>query len=391
MAREKYNAEKEHQIIGTYPGINGMELGGGVSGGVTIIPESPEVYRPITPCENYKMAAKGKKPYWIPSIGWFYCDLNQFRPRQQADNRANHQCIDGGEWIDYSKVPRVQIGWFNCELEWEPNAMGCTVRPGNPQLPEMDGWREKIHFPDLDTEVDWEEMREMNKTYMATSKANQLGIQMGFWERLMDLMDVNNAAMALLDEDQEDNLHEFLDKLADLYIDYIGRVKNVVDHLDAVFFHDDWGTQNGPFFSLETARKFFVPPMKKVVDFCHANDIVFEHHCCGNAGALVPAMIETGSDYWLPQPAINDVDALVMQYKGQYRFGVCNPLIPVGSTVEDAREIARQYVERYKDCNVLVSQNVAYLGTPESDDSLYPVFLDAVYEYSRLAYQDEEE
>ena len=82
---------------------------------------------------------------------------------------------------------------------------------------------------------------------------------------------------------------------------------------------------------------------------------------------------------------------LEMQYKGQYRFGVCNPLIPVGSTVEDAREIARQYVERYKDCNVLVSQNLAYLGTPESDDSLYPVFLDAVYEYSRLAYQDEEE
>lgn len=388
MSREKYNAEKEHQIVGTYPGIYGMELGGGKQGGVTIIPESPEFYRPISPCENYKMAAKGKTPYWIPSVGWFFVDLNQFRPRQQADNRANHQCIDGGEFIDYTKIPYIQKGWFDLNLEWEPHAMGATVRPGNPTLEEMYGWEEIIKFPNLDEDVDWEAMREMNKEYMGTSKANQLGIQIGLWERMMCLMDVDNAAVALLDEDQEDDVHAFLDKLADLYIDYIGRCKSVVPHLDSIYFHDDWGTQNGPFFSLETARKFFVPPMKKIVDFCHANDIVFEHHCCGKAQALVPAMIETGSDYWLPQPAINDVDALVMKYKGQYRFGVCNPLIRVGSTIEEVRELARQYVERYKDCNVLVSQNLQYLGTPESDDSLYPVFADAVYEFSRIAFQD---
>ena len=36
-------------------------------------------------------------------------------------------------------------------------------------------------------------------------------------------MDVANAALALVDEDQEDAIHEFLDALADLYIEYIRR------------------------------------------------------------------------------------------------------------------------------------------------------------------------
>lgn len=388
MAREAYNREKEHEVIGTYPGIYGMELGGGKQGGVTIIPESPAFYRPISPRENYKLAASGKTPYWIPETGWFFCDVNQFRPRQNADNRANHQCIDGGPAIDYTKVPLVQTGWFDCPLEWEPHAMGATVRPGHPQLEEIYGWRD-LNWPDLDA-IDWEEMREMNKTYTATQKPNQLGIQMTLWERMMQLMDVSNAAIALVDEDQEEEVHLFLDALADLYIDYIGRVNDVCP-IDSIYFHDDWGTQNGPFFSLETARKFFVPPMKKVVDFCHSKNIMFEHHCCGKAQDLVPAMIETGSDYWLPQPAINDVDALVFKYKGQYRFCVSSPKLPVGSTEEEVRAIAREFVEHYKDCHILFSQNVALLGTGETDDAMYPVFADAVYEYSRLAYQDVED
>lgn len=387
MAREKYNAEKEHQIIGTYPPITGMELGGGKAGGVTIIPESPAFYRPISPRENYKLTASGKKPWWIPETGWFFCDVNQFRPRQHPDNRANHQCLDGGPAIDYTKVPHVQIGWFGSRLEWEPHAMGATVRPGNPQLPEIYGWRD-LDWPNLD-EMDFEEMGKMNVSYLGTQKPNQLGIQMGLWERMMNLMDVENAAIALLDEDQEEDVHAFLDRLSDLYVDYIDRVSRVCP-IDSIYFHDDWGTQNGPFFSLDTAMKFFVPPMKKIVDFCHSKDIIFEHHCCGKAQDLVPAMIATGSDYWMPQPAINDVDRLVHEYKGRYRFSVSCPKIPLGSTDEEVREIARQFVERYKDYNILFCQNLAYLGTGESDDAKYPVFADAVYEFSRIAYQDGE-
>ena len=345
----------QHEIIGMYPAIKGMELAGGGASKLFEVPEYPRMYRPIETRENFKMLFRGETPYWMVNNGWVFCDINEFRPRQTPDCIAHHQCLDGGPFIDYTKRPRVTKGWFNLPLEWEPLSAGATTRPGNPIMPEIEDWREVLQWPNLD-DIDFEEMGEMNKEYLGTDKPNQLGIQLGLWERMMCLMDVENAAMCLLDENVEDDVHAFLDKLSDFYIDYIGRVMKVC-RIDSIMLHDDWGTQNGPFFSLDTAIKFFVPPMKKIVDFCHANDIVFEHHCCGKAEALVPAMVMTGSDFWFPQAAINDVDALI---------------------------------EKYKDKGVLFCQDVSKDGMLGHDSSLYPIFADAVYEYSRIAYQDVE-
>ena len=60
------------------------------------------------------------------------------------------------------------------------------------------------------SEIDFDEMKTMNEKYLGTDRINQLGIHLGFWERLMCLMDVSNAAIALVDEDQEYALQEFL-------------------------------------------------------------------------------------------------------------------------------------------------------------------------------------
>lgn len=380
MARLAYNPEKEHEVIGTYPGLKGMELNS-MNGGYTFIPESPQYWRPIDPKDNYKMLLReGKTPYWIPTDGWFLCDVNGFRPRQHPENLANHQCLDGGDAPDWKSLGLVQKGWFNLDLEWEPAAMGATVRPGSPVMPTMDNW-EELAWPNLD-EIDWEAMRALNTTYLGTNKANKLGIQFTLWERLMCLMDVDNAAVALLDEDQEEDLHAFLDRFSDLMVDYISRIRQI-GRIDAVMMHDDWGTQNSPFFSLACAKEIFVPPFKKIVDYCHANGIVVEHHCCGNASALVPAMLETGSDYWVPQEGINDVDALIETYKdADFTFGVYSPTLSNCETPDQVRAEAEKWVEKYHDKGVLL------VKSPLANMELYPIFVDAVYELSRKAYQD---
>lgn len=44
--------------------------------------------RPITSKENIRLALAGEKPYWMPQVGWMFCDVNVFRPRLLADNTA---------------------------------------------------------------------------------------------------------------------------------------------------------------------------------------------------------------------------------------------------------------------------------------------------------------
>ena len=54
--REKYNAEKEHEVVGLYPPIKGMELSGAKDeNGESQIPPTPQFYRPIPVYENFKM------------------------------------------------------------------------------------------------------------------------------------------------------------------------------------------------------------------------------------------------------------------------------------------------------------------------------------------------
>ena len=117
MSREKYNAEKEHEIIGMYPAIKGMELAGGGDSKLFEVPEYPRFYRPIDTRENFKMLFRGETPYWMVNNGWVFCDINEFRPRQTPDCIAHHQCLDGGPYIDYSKRPKITKGWFGLELE----------------------------------------------------------------------------------------------------------------------------------------------------------------------------------------------------------------------------------------------------------------------------------
>lgn len=388
MKREAYNPTKEHTVIGTYPGFKGMEdIRLRNEKGECIVPDTDRFYRPIPVYENFKMLFRGETPYWIPNNGWFFCDTQEFRPRQGRDCRAHHQCLDGGPLIDYTKVPKLQHGWFDLPLEWEPLSCGATVRPGNPILEDMNDWKEVLNWPSLD-EIDFDEMKTMNETYLGSDRINQLGIHLGFWERMMCLMDVSNAAIALVDEDQEYAVQSFLDRLSDFYCEYITRVSKI-GRIDSVMIHEDWGTNASAFFSLDTARKFFVAPIKKVVDTCHSLDIIYEHHCCGKAQSLAPAMVECGTDYWFPQSTINDVDKLIEDFKNDHlTFAVGNPILPKGSSTEEVRKIAKDFVDKYKDKGVLFCADSSTTRIPGHDHSLFPIFRDAVYEFSRQAYQD---
>ncbi|KPU44408.1 uroporphyrinogen decarboxylase (URO-D) [Oxobacter pfennigii] len=371
MTRPKFDP-KEFETVGMYPPPNTDMFKDRMS----VMPPEPKLNKPITPKENWKLIFEGKKPYWIPRSGWVYSEVNVFRPRMHPDNVVTHIIFDGEPPYEYPG-DIMRSSWFDLDWQYVPSAGGATVLPGKPKVPDISKWEEYISIPNLD-DLDWKGCAEKNKEYLNTDKMNQLGILSGFWERLMSLMDVDNAAIALIDEEQQPGVHRFFDKLADLFIDYIGRMKECCD-IDSVLMHDDWGHQNAPFFSVSTAREMLLPYLKRVINYCHSIGLSFELHSCGKNEANVPVFIEAGVDLWCGQP-MNDYYMLAKKYKDStIVFGVPAPAISEGTSEEEIRQIAKDWVEKYKDCRIAAN----FTAAP-------PSFSSTVYEFSRIAYQNEE-
>jgi hypothetical protein len=102
MARPAFSKD-EFEVVGMYPGIERFA----VVGTQITIPESPILNRPIPVRENWKLLLDGKKPYWIPSTGWIFCDQVQFRPRINPANVANHQILTAARALITTPLGRL--------------------------------------------------------------------------------------------------------------------------------------------------------------------------------------------------------------------------------------------------------------------------------------------
>lgn len=318
--------------------------------GISDFPEMEPIFqRPVPEKENLKLWFDRKQPCYLPTVGWVMCDVNVFRPRIHPDNVACHLIFDGEPLYEYTT--NQMPGFFDLNWVYVPVAGGSTVAPGKPKIEDMSEWEKYISMPDLDA-LDWDRCENNNKDYLDTPQHNQLGILCGFWERLMSLMDVEGAAVALINEDQSEGLHRFFDQYADFLIDYITRMKKICD-IDGVLIHDDWGHQNGAFFSLDTAMEMFVPYLKRVTDAVHKLGMYFELHSCGKNETLVPAYIAAGVDLWCPQ-VINDVKMLAEKYKdAPITFGMQGIDVSADAAEEEQRQAAVSWFETYKDYRVV--------------------------------------
>lgn len=305
--------------------------------------------RPITPRENMELFLRGETPCWMPMDTY---DILCFRPRMHPDNYATHLICDADPKPEYAS--NIAKGWFGLEWQFVPKVGGATVRPGHPMLEDMSDWESVIKMPDLD-ELDWERSAEINRSFLENeTKMREIGCLSGLWERLISLMDVENAAVALIDEEQQEGVHRFFSALCDMYDELIDRYAKYYK-LDMLLMHDDWGSQRAPFFSLDTCREMIAPYLKRVVDACRRNGLHFELHSCGKNEALVPAMLDAGVELWCGQE-LNDFDMLSQKYAGEpIAFGARLPEAEPGVTEAGLMAIAEEFFEKYRTRRVIAS------------------------------------
>ncbi|MCD8241736.1 MAG: methyltransferase [Lachnospiraceae bacterium] len=270
---------------------------------------------------------------------------------------------------------------FGIVWEYVADIGGSTTRPGNPLLSDANEWKEKVNFPTKEfiDSWDWAEMKRRTKVQIREGDFREIIICTGYFERLISFMDFEEAAVAMIDEDQQDAIKELFGCLSDLYINLINKYLDVLGagNVDAVCLHDDWGHQRGIFFSADTLREMVVPYMRRVTDYIHEKGMIAECHSCGKVDSLLPLYVEAGFEM-LECQSLLDFDKDVPAYGDKLLMHVSPDVPPLDAPEGEHIQAARQFVDKM----------ISY-GNPFLMDNYYSpyllsrVFCDEVYRYSR--------
>lgn len=123
-------------------------------------------------------------------------------------------------------------------------------------------------------------------------------------------------AMANFYEEPEE-MHALIDFLTEWEI---AGAKEVIRHLhpDALFHHDDWGSQRNSFFSPEMFEEFFVPAYRKIYGFWKANGVeIIVHHSDSYVANLIPSILRMGVDIIQGAVYENNIPELLREYGGK--------------------------------------------------------------------------
>lgn len=274
MCKYPLNLETETISRGQYP-FEGTYYGG----------PYPEVERftpPITPRQNAINYFTGKPFAWIPDVS---VDVVEITPDCNPDVIA--QGFEGG-------LDAFGVKWIPVVNNEE---LPAFVEPGFKLLEDIADWRE-LKFPDVDSWPWAEYGARYRQTYNEDDRLLRGVIYSGFFERLISIMTFEEAAMALLTDPE--SVCEFFDALAEMNIKIARHYKEDFG-CEAILLHDDWSAQLAPFFSPQLASEIIAPRLKRVVDYCHENGMIFVLHSCGNGTSMVPVMAQAGVDGWQAQ------------------------------------------------------------------------------------------
>ena len=317
----------EWKVVGSFPSGWGPEA------------SDPKRNFPISEKANLELVLAHKKPMYMATM----MGMTAFSPRLVVDNAVRAWVIENDPILPGADIEGGE-DMFGVFWEYVPITGGSMVRPGNPKIPDITRWEDFIAFPDLDS-WDWEGSSAANEKFFSEDRMMRVWLMNGLNERIISLMDFTNVMIAYVDEDMKPGVHRFFDALCDFYDDLIARFRQYY-HADVLMFNDDWGTQRGPQFSIDTAREMLVPYIRRIVESCHKNNMYFELHCCGKNDMIAPAFAEAGVDLWVPQEDVNDFDLLYRLIGDKVLLGMLLENDPEMSD-EELFSLAEQYVDKY--------------------------------------------
>jgi uroporphyrinogen-III decarboxylase len=212
------------------------------------------------------------------------------------------------------------------------NGWGVTVRwnegqPGafpvhddaHKVLKDVTKWKSIVKMPRTSfPEAEWEDAKKIFGAIDRKETFATAGYFCGVFEALHYLMGIEDCLANFYEEPKI--MHEMVEFITEYELIWAKEMTSHV-HPDALFHHDDWGTQYSTFMSPDMFKEFIAPAYKKIYAFYKNNGVeVIIHHSDCYAATLVPQMIEMGVDVFQGCTKENNVPELVKKYGGKISF-----------------------------------------------------------------------
>ena len=191
--------------------------------------------------------------------------------------------------------------------------------PDKRVIKDVTKWKEVVKAPSVIwPEAEWERFQAQaeaidRKEYYVTAM-----VAPGIFENCHHLGEIVTTLTNLYDEPEA--MHDLIKYLTDYELRL---AEQIIEHIhpDALFHHDDWGTQKSSFMSPAMFEEFYVPAYKEVYGYWHDHGVeVVVHHSDSYAENLVPDMIDIGIDIWQGCMTTNDLVGLIDKYGEKISF-----------------------------------------------------------------------
>ena len=251
--------------------------------------------------------------------------------------------------------PTAKKGEMNVENLWgvyysypENVPAGFPVHtPDKIVVKDIEHWRDYVKIPSLDFPDElWGVCKQMYDDVDGTKAYKATFIAPGLFEQCHHLCEISNALEYLMI--YEDEMHDLIKTLTEWELKL---AEGICSHLhpDAIFHHDDWGSETNSFMRPSMFEDYFLDAYKQIYGYYHDHgvELVF-HHSDSYCANLVPDMIEMGIDVWQGCMRTNHTADLVKQYGGQISFmgDIDNKLVDfTGWTQADCDKAARDSME----------------------------------------------
>lgn len=289
------------------------------------------------------------------------------------------------EGLGFCPKGSTSVNGWGVTIEYPDNVPGPFPNTSEDLvvIKDITRWRDYVKAPEVEfPEEAWKPFIEAANKVDRTQKFVAPFGAPGIFEKVHYLMGMEEAMISFYEEPEA--MHELIDFLTDYEI---SAAKEVIKHLhpDALFHHDDWGSQISSFLSPDMFEEFILPAYKKIYGFWKANGVqLIVHHSDSYAANLVPAMIECGIDIWQGAISTNDLPSLIKQYGGKISFhgGIDNGKV---DRTDWSREKVMEEVEKIcTACGKLYFIPGATMGGPESTyEGVYEAVTDAINEMSK--------